>query len=109
VIGAHIFYSLPGPWGEAPAFTAAYSGVEPFPRPSMTLLRRPSSPVGAGLAALVMPQAMPIEAARAPTMVADVAPEPRTAASNLPESTIREEYRHSGQWRADAPAAITGR
>ena len=26
------------------------------------------------------------------------------APTNLPESTIREEYRNSGQWRADAPA-----
>ena len=33
----------------------------------------------------------------------------RTRNTNLPESTIREEYRQSGQWREDAPRAITGR
>ena len=33
----------------------------------------------------------------------------RWTPSNLPESTIREEHRQSGQWRTDAPAAVTGR
>ena len=109
VIGAHIFYSLPGRFGEAPAFRAAYTGSEPLPRPTMTLLRRASAPAGPGLAALVMPQSIPVDTARAPAPIANTAPDPRLAAANLPESTVREEYRHSGQWRADAPAAITGR
>ena len=50
VIGAHLFYGLPGRWGEAAAFADAYLGVEPLPRPSFTMLRRPRSSVG--LAAL---------------------------------------------------------
>jgi len=39
----------------------------------------------------------------------DIPQQARWAASNLPESTIREEHAQSGQWRADAPAAVTGR
>ena len=42
-------------------------------------------------------------------MPSDIPQDPRWIASNLPESTIREEYRQSGQWREDAPAAVTGR
>ena len=38
----------------------------------------------------------------------DVPDEWIETARNLPESTIREEYRNTGQWRADAPAAVTG-
>ena len=34
---------------------------------------------------------------------------PRTRPTTLPVSTVREEYRASGQWRTDAPAAVTGR
>ncbi|HST35519.1 MAG TPA: hypothetical protein VLK25_02670, partial [Allosphingosinicella sp.] len=32
----------------------------------------------------------------------------RWAVSNIPESTVREEYRQSGQWREDAPTSVTG-
>jgi len=103
-IGAHRFYRLPGRWGEGGAFTAAYAGSEPFPRPSMTLVRpRAAAP---GLAALLAPS----RAAGAPVAPpSDIPHDPRWTASDLPQSTVREEYRHSGQWRADAPASITGR
>ena len=40
VIGAHIFYRLPGSVGATAAFNAAYSGREPLPHPTMTLIRR---------------------------------------------------------------------
>jgi hypothetical protein len=39
----------------------------------------------------------------------DIAQDPRWTASNLPDSGIREEHARSGQWRDDAPAAVTGR
>ena len=39
----------------------------------------------------------------------EIAADPRWEAANLPESTVREEYRHSGQWRQDAPAALAAR
>jgi spore germination cell wall hydrolase CwlJ-like protein len=101
-IGAHNFYRLPGRWGQARAFTAAYSGTEPLPRPSM-LLPRPAAT--AGLAPLV-------QAARSSGSAANWSPVavPATVTDTMPApSTVRDEYRHSGQWREDAPAAVTGR
>ena len=107
-LGAHAFYRLPGAAGEAAAFTADYSGREPFPQPSMTLVRRPS--------ARALPDVRSLPAALRPARAASPAelPEPSgfdpvLAASQLPPSTVREEYRQSGQWREDAPAALTGR
>lgn len=105
-IGAHIFYRLPGAWGEAPAFTAAYTGTEPLPRPSMTLVRRPQVPLA--LDTLLAPPRTAAQIRAAVTVPSDIPQDPRWTPANLPESTVREEYRHSGQWREDAPAAITG-
>ena len=107
VIGAHNFYRLPGRWGEARAFDAAYAGSEPFPRPAMTMARRPAMPLA--LEALLAPPATPAEVRAAVRLPSDIPPDPRWTPTDLPESTIREEYRNSGQWRDDAPAAITGR
>lgn len=95
-IGAHLFYRMPGPAGRPIAFTATYSGREPMPRPAAYTPRQ-SMPRPAGLA----PHLAAAEAPHAPA-----AEMPRPA--DLPSSTIREEWRHSGAWRADAPAAITG-
>ena len=104
VIGSHNFYRLPGLAGAPGAFDEAYSGREPFPRPAMTMIARPAAPVA--MAAFATARAEP--AAPVPP-VSDIAPDPRWAPSNLPASTIREEHARSGQWRDDAPAAITGR
>ena len=104
VIGAHRFYALPGQWGRADSFTDAYAGSEPLPRPAAFTPRRSALP--ADLAALL---SAPRPAARATAPPpSDIPPDPRWD-SNLPDSTVREAYRQSGQWRADAPAAITGR
>ena len=106
-IGAHIFYRLPGRGGETGAFTAAYAGSEPSARPAMTMMRRATAPVG--LAALFAPpQSSPASPAAAalPSAAPQGAP---AAAADLPESTVRDAYRNSGQWREDAPAAISGR
>jgi hypothetical protein len=102
VIGAHNFYRLPGIPGAPGAFNAAYSGVEPLPRPAMTMARRAST--STELAALLAPAR-----SAPPPIPSDIPQDSRWVASNLPESTIREEYRQSGQWRADAPASVTGR
>ena len=99
-IGAHNFYRLPG--AGAGAFTAAYTGSEPMPRPNPILFPRP---LRASIEAFV-PQT-PAEVRAAVIVPSDIAQDPRWAA-NLPESTVREEYRQSGQWREDAPAALTG-
>jgi spore germination cell wall hydrolase CwlJ-like protein len=102
VIGAHNFYRLPGLGGAPGAFDEAYAGREPFPRPAMTLIARPAT---SAAPAPIFATAVPA----APAPVSDIAPDPRWAASNLPASTVREEHAQSGQWRDDAPAAITGR
>ena len=105
-IGAHIFYRLPGLFGAPGVFSNAYAGIEPFPRPTMTLVAsRDSALVSATAAAasaaprFVMPAPPP----------SDIPQDARWAPTNLPESGIREEHAQSGQWREDAPAAVTGR
>jgi spore germination cell wall hydrolase CwlJ-like protein len=104
VIGAHIFYRLPGGLGEARAFSDAYAGREPFPRPAMTMVRPSSSPAfGSGLPGdFGSPAAaVPARGAERPQLeVHDLAVLPPP-----PPSQVREEYRHSGQWRADSPIA----
>ena len=104
VIGAHLFYRLPGAWGDAAAFTDAYTGIEPFPRPSFTMLRRPrTSPGLAALTGLTRSGYGAQDRTGAAT-TGSGSPPPDPA-----EAMVREEYRHSGQWRADAPQSITGR
>ena len=101
-IGAHIFYRLPGTPGEPAAFNAVYAGTEPLARPSAILVRsRAESP-----ALAAMRTSGP--AAPASVIPSDIPADPRWQANDLPESTVREAYRHSGQWRRDAPVTITG-
>jgi hypothetical protein len=102
VIGAHIFYRLPGAASGPTAFTAAYAGREPVPQPTQIFFRTSTTPATRQLAVAALP--MPA----APTLPSDIPQNARWTASNLPDSTVREEYRQSGQWRADAPAAIIG-
>jgi spore germination cell wall hydrolase CwlJ-like protein len=101
VIGAHLFYSLPGPSGSAAAFTDAYVGVEPFPRPAFTMMRRPVR--SAGLAALT-----PMRATTASTSFTAAPQAAESPSQPAVDLNIREEYRQSGQWRTDAPEAIRG-
>lgn len=100
VIGAHNFYRLPGAWGGPSSFRATYAGREPLPVPavrtSVAIPERASSRASASTpsAAIAAPDAMP---------------EVRYTEFGRAASQVREEYLHSGQWREDAPAAITGR
>ena len=106
-IGAHLFYQLPGRWGQADAFTDRYLGVEPFPRPAFTLLRfRPRSSGLAGLTGLIPSADRGQGRSRNASAMAQ---EREWAQPDPAEAMVREEYRSSGQWRDDAPAAITGR
>ncbi len=102
-IGAHIFYRLPGAGGLPGAFNAVYAGSEPLPNPVRIFFGDRAAPAATPIPAEITPSA-PL----APAIPSDIPADPRWAAANLPESTIREEYRQSGQWRTDAPAAITG-
>jgi hypothetical protein len=108
-IGAHIFYQLPGLAGAPGAFSNAYSGTEPFPRPTMTLVARRDGTPAAEMAFADPPSAAQARFAAPPAPHSDIAQQARWTPSNLPESTILEEHAQSGQWRADAPAAVTGR
>ncbi len=101
MIGAHRFYALPGVAGAARAFADTYSGREPlvhgtnlFARAAPVARASFSPTVDAARLALAVPPETEVST--------------EAAATVLPPSTIREEYRHSGQWRSDAPAALTG-
>lgn len=102
-IGAHRFYRLPGAAGTAAAFQASYSGSEPLPVPPPLFIAKP----GKAAASAALPAWMTPPAARH----AHAQPAQASAAeADLAQpSTVREKYRHSGQWRPDAPPAITGR
>jgi spore germination cell wall hydrolase CwlJ-like protein len=102
VIGAHNFYRLPGAPGLPGAFNAHYAGSEPVPRPAAYI---PSFRTAAvtDFATLAAP------APAVPAIPSDIRQEARWTPSNLPDSGVREEYSRSGQWRDDAPGAVTGR
>jgi len=107
VIGAHIFYRLPGGLGQSRAFSDAYAGSEPFPQGSTIMMRRAAVPAfGSTLPATFGDVALP-----APATAAAARRAPRIEIQDLavlpppPPTQIREEYRNSGQWRSDAPVA----
>ncbi len=103
-IGAHVFYRLPGLWGSPAAFSDDYAGTEPMPRPAMTMPRRAAIPA---FASRLPVNYVPQVAAAAARASAAAAPriEAQPVETALPQSQIREEYRRSGQWRTDSPAA----
>jgi hypothetical protein len=105
VIGAHMFYRLPGLAGAPGAFSDAYAGGEPAVRGSSYMARSNNA---AAIPAAAQSWAPPA-AARAAPVPSDIPQDTRWAPTNLPASTIREEYRESGQWRADAPGGVAGR
>ncbi|WP_030539660.1 cell wall hydrolase [Sphingobium sp. DC-2] len=91
IIGAHIFYRMPGFQGAPAAFRVAYSGREyqsgPAPRPWM-----PAPVIASPVydwAKADAPAILPVPSVTRP-------PEDEPA---LPESTIRPEYRNSGRPR----------
>jgi spore germination cell wall hydrolase CwlJ-like protein len=109
VIGAHLFYRLPGA-GRA-AFSTAYAGVEPIARPNPILVRYAQDNAAPVLPAWLTPPMRPGAVAPTANIVADEAPAPAPAAAPIvvEDIQVRPEYRGSGQWRSDAPTAITGR
>jgi hypothetical protein len=95
-IGAHIFYRLPGGWGEPRAFTDRYAGREPLPRPTTSMVR----PAATAFSDIVPASfASPRALRNAPRLEVS---EIETA---LPQPQIRTEYQNSGAWRADSPIA----
>ncbi len=107
IVGAHIFYRMPGDAPGAETLPMRYGGGEPHPGP----LPRVAPP--AQLMQVAMPVAVvpvtPLPAVAVGTYVAPprvtyspVAPsrDSRYVAGALPDSTIREEFRDSGKWIA---------
>jgi spore germination cell wall hydrolase CwlJ-like protein len=105
VIGAHNFYRIPDRWGTPGAFSQRYAAHEPAPA-SVIAARLPVS-----LAAVPQvytappappPIILPIEV---PAPYADSLPAAKPVDDSLPASTVREEYRNSGRWLEQPPAA----
>ncbi|HST35786.1 MAG TPA: cell wall hydrolase, partial [Allosphingosinicella sp.] len=103
VIGAHNFYRLPGLAGAPGAFDMAYAGNEPVVRASFYMAgSRGGASSTAGEVPAYAPPTAAAAAYRPPAPVpSDIPQDSRWAVSNIPESTVREEYRQSGQWRED--------
>ncbi len=103
IVGAHIFYRMPGEAPDARSLPMRYVGGEPVPGPLPSV-----APV-----ARLMQVALPTETLSLPAreVVPPGAPadrevpvlpsrDSRYVAEALPDSTIRDEYRDSGQWIA---------
>ncbi len=112
IVGAHIFYRLPGGAGEPRAFTARYVGREPLPGPRVKLFV-PDAPLVMADAGVVVPMPVPgqwvdpmLAAAPLPaaTRVATIAPTKRVAEDkryvqgSLPDSDVLPQYQQSGSW-----------
>jgi spore germination cell wall hydrolase CwlJ-like protein len=109
VIGSHNFYRMPGQWGGPAAFRQAYAGREPSPAAviatRLPISLGPVTPAFAGSLALPAGK-LPVHAPPAEELAGPsgaVAPAP--ADERLPSSTVRAEYRNSGRWLSDVPAA----
>ncbi|MCB2065080.1 MAG: cell wall hydrolase [Erythrobacter sp.] len=96
VIGAHVFYRLPGVAGERDAFAFAYRGGEPDAAHSRSQSAGPDPVAVAQVQTLdALPQAAAV-APPAPVSVAEAAP---ATDDHLPTSGgVRPEYARSGQW-----------
>lgn len=109
VVGAHIFYRMPGDAYDANTLPMLYAGREPHPGP-LPRVAPPAQLMGVAMPTptSITPVAAPVVGmtppAKAPAAVKYSAVPPsrdsRYVAGALPDSTIREEYRDSGQWIA---------
>jgi spore germination cell wall hydrolase CwlJ-like protein len=95
VIGNHIFYRMPGAWGEPTAFTRHYAGREPAP-----------SAVIAARLPVFIPKAAPTLTTSLPQLASAYAPRPAAAPEpdpndRLPQSQVKPEFANSGRWIGD--------
>lgn len=103
IIGAHIFYRLPGGAGEPKAFFASYRGHEPIPGPRAKIASPLDSLIFAAAGAAALPVFDPGVVLSEPSVAQVVQAKPvaadrRYVSGALPESDVREEYRASGEW-----------
>jgi hypothetical protein len=110
IVGAHIFFRWPGGAGDPKAFYVSYRGNEPIPAPKPKVLAQPVSfemaqlnPAGQGLLSNLngrsSPSAIPVPRLATIEATVPIAADLRYVPGTLPESSIREEYRKSGQWK----------
>ena len=96
IVGAHIFFRWPGGAGASRAFHVSYRGNEPIPAP------KPKTIAPTSLFEVAAIQTVPTGSdIRRATFEPTNAPiaDHRYIEGTLPESTVREEYRESGQWK----------
>ncbi|HEY0411586.1 MAG TPA: cell wall hydrolase [Allosphingosinicella sp.] len=99
VIGNHIFYRMPGAWGDPGAFSRLYAGREPSPatviaaRLPVFIPRASSGP------------ALPFGQAAYAAVEAPQGPAQPPVDDRLPVSTVKPEFATSGRWLADPSSA----
>jgi len=93
IIGAHIFYRVPGVDGDPARFRDAYAGVETVAGPGANAYLTPDAAPPATPVPPPAPGAMADTAEPAPP---PATPQPGTT-RRLPESGVRPEYRNSGR------------
>jgi spore germination cell wall hydrolase CwlJ-like protein len=96
VIGNHIFYRMPGAWGQPEAFTRRYAGREPAP--ATVIANR--LPVYIPRAVPALPTLTSAWTPTGPVKRAQAAPPPID--DRLPQSGVKPEYATSGRWLSDA-------
>lgn len=99
IVGAHIFYRMPGDAAQAAALPMRYAGGEPTPGP----LPRVAPPAELMRVAMAGPTAtvpMPSVSTASHPVRTSTAPsrDDRYVPGALPDSDIRPEFRDSGQW-----------
>ena len=105
IVGAHIFYRLPADAASADTLPMIYAGREPHPGP-LPRVAPPAQLMAVGVPVPVVPTmvvGVPVTVLKvAPVKYSAVPPsrDSRYVAGALPDSTIREEFRDSGQWIA---------
>lgn len=110
VVGAHIFYRLPGDNPSASALPFAYAGREPTPGPLPRVappaqLLAVTTPVTTPYVTVDVPPPTPVAAAaelRAARPAAPPSRDTRYVSNALPDSNVRPEWRDSGTWIAPA-------
>jgi spore germination cell wall hydrolase CwlJ-like protein len=99
VIGNHIFYRMPGAWGQPAAFARRYSGREPSPatiiatRLPAYFPKAPAAPPGA------LPATLPtLASAWTPSQQQPAQQPAQMVNERLPQSTVKPEFANSGRW-----------
>ncbi len=104
IVGAHIFYRMQGEAPDAAALPMFYAGGEPVPGPLPRVappaqLMQVTMPNPGALMPL-LPDPVSVMTPRESATPVPPSSDSRYVAGALPDSTIREEYRDSGQWIA---------